>query len=655
VTIFLLFIQGYFFILAYGQANFFPWFIVILITLYWFYKRVYAVLLSSIIIQLLLLIQVSLAPTIPTHIDQHLFIIETKSHYVIAASYPYRWYIPIDHQGTLEVGDLIRVTGQTTELKIATYESRFNFQTYLKSRGVHHQLMIEQYEHVWHQPIRFSIHAQHFIQQFNVHVQPFVARLLFHQSVQSNDAWPFLSWISTSGLGLSLAMKSFDQLIQRRLKHNGFITSLIFFPFMLGSLNRFSLVRAYSFFWIDRLNFKWFKRYEVKYLILLGGLIVFPHIALQTGMMLYIAYVIYYRLFFPLIEKFKPIQYILTLGYTFTIQWGLSYIVHLLPTLLFLPLLYVHQWIFLILLFSYYGRIVLPFIDVFLTQWVHLLSLLYSLPLTLHLGKLTPLLQILFIGGLLLSFFASVYRRKNLKQVTVIFTLLLMTIHFSALDVFLSSPSIHFMNVGQGDATLIRYRHHAILIDTGGQFFFEISEEVLIPYFKKIRVRSLDAVIITHNDFDHNGGLPYLKSYFPIKQIIDQPFHTIQFSGLMFTNLNHGIYDNDNDRSLVISVTINRCHFLVMGDVSIAVEKSLIRQYPHLNVDVLRIGHHGSNTSTSLEFLLHTTPKTAIISLGATNRYGHPHNEVIERLKQQNIIILRTDLQGTIVMQSCKI
>ncbi len=655
MTIFLLFLQAYFFILAYGQQDFFPWFMFILITGYWLYKKVYIVLLSSIFIHLLLLIQVSLTPTIPIHINQNLFIVETKQHYVIAAAYPYRWYIPLDHQGTLEVGDLIHVTGKTTELKFATYESRFNFKTYLKSRGVHHQLIIDQYEHVWHQPIRFTAHTQRFIQQFNITVQPFVARLLFHQSVESNDAWPFLSWISTSGLGLSLAMKTLDTLIHRRFKQKGLITSLIFFPFMLGSLNRFSLVRAYSFFWIDRLNFKWFKRYEVKYLILLSVLIIFPHIATQTGMILYIAYLMYYRLFFPLIEKFKPIQYGLTLGYTFTVQWGLFYIVYILPTLLFLPLLYIHQWIFLMLLFSYYARTVLPFIDLFLTVWVQLLSLLYSAPLSLHLGKLSPLFFILFISGLLLTFFASIYRQKKFQQTTVIFTLLLMTIHFSALDVFLSTPSIHFINVGQGDATLIQYRQHNILIDTGGQFFFEISEEVLIPYFKKIRVRSLDAVIITHNDFDHNGGLPYLKNHFPIKEIIDQPFHTIHYSGLMLTNLNHGFYDNDNDRSLVISVTINRCHYLLMGDVSIAVEESFIRLYPNLDVDVLRIGHHGSNTSTSREFLLHTTPKTAIISLGATNRYGHPHQAVIDRLMQQNITILRTDLQGTIVMQSCKI
>ncbi|MEA4822217.1 MAG: hypothetical protein VB122_08355, partial [Erysipelotrichales bacterium] len=115
-------------------------------------------------------------------------------------------------------------------------------------------------------------------------------------------------------------------------------------------------------------------------------------------------------------------------------------------------------------------------------------------------------------------------------------------------------------------------------------------------------------------------------------------------------NINNGNYDNGNDNSLVIYLEANDLKYLFTGDISSIVEKNIIKEYPDLRIDVLKISHHGSKTSTSEEFLKSIKPTLAIISVGKNNYYGHPNFEVLVRLYRNNIKYYRTDLQGTIIV-----
>jgi competence protein ComEC len=217
--------------------------------------------------------------------------------------------------------------------------------------------------------------------------------------------------------------------------------------------------------------------------------------------------------------------------------------------------------------------------------------------------------------------------------------------------------TIHFINVGQGDATLVSTRGKHIFIDTGGNLTIDIATDVLLPYFKRLRIKTLEFVIISHDDFDHVGALSNLKQLISIKSILVDPFDPIMIGDVVLNNYQHHrhLYTDANDGSLIIGIQWHGCQVLIMGDASIETEARLLSDYPTLTAEILRVGHHGSNTSSSLTFLQTIKPKVGIISLGGANRYGHPHTEVLARFALLNIPVRRTDLEGTIRYQTCKI
>ena len=208
--------------------------------------------------------------------------------------------------------------------------------------------------------------------------------------------------------------------------------------------------------------------------------------------------------------------------------------------------------------------------------------------------------------------------------------------------------SVSFINVGQGDACLIQKGTTAILIDTGGSIYKDIANECLIPYFKKNQIYDIDLVITTHNDFDHNGALPELVNNFKVDEVVtNKSSFPLSVNGIVINNLNNKIHDNDNDNTLVLDFKMWDKRFLIMGDASIKVEKEILSYYKNIDCDYLKVGHHGSNTSTSDAFIKKVTPKEAIISVGQ-NYYGHPHKSVLDILERNNVKIRRTDLEGTI-------
>ena len=212
------------------------------------------------------------------------------------------------------------------------------------------------------------------------------------------------------------------------------------------------------------------------------------------------------------------------------------------------------------------------------------------------------------------------------------------------------TKEVTFLNVGQGDAILIREGRTTVLIDTGGTKSFDLAEETLIPFFKTRGIKKLDCVIITHGDFDHDGALPSLYDSFLIKDIVrEEEEFPLKVGSLTFNNLNIYGGEDENSKSLVLYLEnfLNR-DFLFMGDAPIEIEKKILDDNESLKADVLKIGHHGSITSSSLEFLKAIEPDEAIISVGKGNSYGHPDNEVLKRLQDLDIKIRRTDEEGTI-------
>ncbi|WP_433743253.1 DNA internalization-related competence protein ComEC/Rec2 [Falsibacillus pallidus] len=249
--------------------------------------------------------------------------------------------------------------------------------------------------------------------------------------------------------------------------------------------------------------------------------------------------------------------------------------------------------------------------------------------------------------------------------------------------------SITFIDIGQGDSILIDlpFRKGVYLIDTGGQFSFQkeewqqrtntfsIAEDILSPYLKSKGITELDGLILTHSDNDHIGAALKLLDKVAVKKIYISP-HSWEKPIMMeivkkgaakripvvevtdvyqwsaadasFTIIppEDEVYEG-NDDSLILFAMAGGRTWLFTGDLEEEGEKELMKRY-HLHADILKVGHHGSRTSTSAEFLDEVDPAVAVISVGEDNRYGHPSKDVVQRLKGRGIKIWRTDRDGAV-------
>lgn len=234
---------------------------------------------------------------------------------------------------------------------------------------------------------------------------------------------------------------------------------------------------------------------------------------------------------------------------------------------------------------------------------------------------------------------------------------------------------IHFIDIGQADAILIKSGNKSMLIDAGDNK----HEKLIVDYIKEQNIERLEYVIATHPHADHIGGIDAVIDNFEIgKVIMPNVTHTTKtfedvldsmenkglkgtiakagdeyfLNGLQFTILapNAEKYSNLNNYSVVVKLVHGDNSFLFTGDAEAISEREMIEnQKEHLKVDLLNVGHHGSTTSTTQEFLDLVDPKYAVIQVGEDNKYKHPEDEVLNRLKDKNIEIYRTDLHGTII------
>ena len=255
-------------------------------------------------------------------------------------------------------------------------------------------------------------------------------------------------------------------------------------------------------------------------------------------------------------------------------------------------------------------------------------------------------------------------------KILFVFMLLIVFIDL-VLPYFDSSSYVYFFDVGQGDSSMIitPYRKEVILVDTGGVRNRNVSDDVICFMHSK-GINSVDYMILSHGDFDHMGEAINLVNNFKVEKIIfncDEfnelenelikvldkkkvPYYScikelnIDDNKLYF--LNNKDYGNENDNSSVIYTELNNHKFLFMGDASIEVEEDLMEKYNLKDIDILKVGHHGSKTSSSKEFIDKINPKYSIISVGKDNRYGHPNNVVLDILSKSKIY--RTDIDGSV-------
>ncbi|MCF0111480.1 MAG: MBL fold metallo-hydrolase [Erysipelotrichaceae bacterium] len=209
---------------------------------------------------------------------------------------------------------------------------------------------------------------------------------------------------------------------------------------------------------------------------------------------------------------------------------------------------------------------------------------------------------------------------------------------------------ITYLDVGQGDCTLIQLPFHTgnILIDTGGMLKEDLAKTVLVPYLNGKGISELDMVVITHDDFDHNGALESLKEVMPIDCIVTERQNNYTVGNFRMLEVSEDqTGDTDNDTSLTCWYQINNLTFLQCGDLGKQKEDDIIKQY-NITCDVLKLSHHGSDSSSSSYYLSHLHPQIAIVSSGYQNTYHHPSTSVTDNLRRLGIPYLNTAEEGAI-------
>ena len=595
-------------------------------------------------------------------------VIDAKDNYYLFSSKLEKLYV-YDKEHKYEIGDFLTLEGEKSELSFTMLESDFDFKDYLNKKGVYSELKVNKETINFQNPIRVRNYKNNVLSHYDEDTQSLIKSLFNsgggESEIRTNMNVLHLSrLLSASGIYLYLFLRIIKYLLPHKLKDKYkdliciFLTSIL----LIFTFPKFAIIKIFTvsiFRWInDHLLKKKFSYLQ----ILCGSAVLFLifdyHLAYQDSFILgysipLFAYFVNNSLKIKGKIKKKAVLCFLTLLFLLPFETKYFNSVNILSyplQLFFTPILMTYSFSSMLVLFSLpmYG-----FMNGF-TWFVKATSdALKPFALSINIPQFNTLLLFLYEFLLAGSIYYYSIMFKPIFKYLVLISVTLMSLYVLPIKNSFTSE-VCFINVGQGDSTLIRVKNQTILIDTGGSLYKDIADDVLIPYLRSKRIYNIDLLITTHDDFDHSGAAYLLCENFKVRNYVSSyKDFPIDVGNLRLENYNiyPELWKDDNDKSLVIGFNLFSKYFLIMGDAPIKIEKEIIKNNPNFNADVLKIGHHGSDTSTCKEFLDSISPKEAIVSVGK-NYYGHPNKKVINLLNSKKIKIHRTDFEGTIVYSS---
>lgn len=321
--------------------------------------------------------------------------------------------------------------------------------------------------------------------------------------------------------------------------------------------------------------------------------------------------------------------------------------------------------------------LIFPFLDNILLIFIRVLETTSTAISTISLGKLIFSKTIFIIYIIYFLVLYLLYHTR--KKIFIIAFAVLLIFHYNIVTIF-PKDYITMIDIGQGDSILISSKGKNMLIDTGGKMRYKgakweevsspanITDNITIPYLKSKGIRKLDYLVLTHGDYDHLGEAINILQKFRVDQIyineghinyyereIIKKYNTnilkekmiINLGNFSFQSLNKDLND-ENDSSIILYGVYDAYQMLFMGDASTKSERELLKNYNLSKINFLKVGHHGSKTSTSEELLKTVKPDIALISAGVDNKFHHPHQVIIDRLLHYHIKYYLTSKVGSV-------
>ncbi|OQC11268.1 MAG: ComEC family competence protein [Tenericutes bacterium ADurb.Bin087] len=573
-------------------------------------------------------------------------------------------YVRISNNTFVE-GDVLFIKGYKIPYSFRTLEGEFNYAKYLENKGIISALNVTFLE------LKIASLLRLFSRGTKVISYPTqlenLKNILLTKTINYDDAFlnelvrlDLIFLITLTGAHLSFLrrlIKKISSVFMNELWQE-IISYLCLIPLFLLNVTKFAFYRIFLsgvLRYINKTKLQsLFNSVELTSIAAFFFLVINPYFIFDPAF--YLAYTLTFL--FKLLQPAKTIKgrlqgvlIVVCVIVPYNIfKSGSFEIVYLFFSLLLVPLISI--WTLL-----YFVTMLLPFLQ---NMGINLLNVIYHVVLlmkkiniTLYFGAINnvvKLLVIVLVAFLLYSINAKI--KPLQKEILFVITTVLL-LNLLPISHYLEY-AISFINVGQGDSTLLRIKNKYVLVDTGGLTYKDVGNDILIPYLKRNKIFSLDYLIITHDDFDHCGAKEVLVNNFNVKNVITKrDYFPLTINGITIRNLNNKYYDDLNLDSLILYVAFPRMNVLLMADAGIVNETELINNYPSLKVDVLKVGHHGSNTSTSEDFIRHYRPEVAIISCGYANYYGHPHHSVLATLHKYDVKVKRTDTLGTITIKTC--
>ena len=586
----------------------------------------------------------------------------------------------------VKVGSLIRISGEYKIPSKNTSFNLFNYQNYLRGNGIKYKIAIKEYNIINNKENIFYKIKNKIINLINKnnnkkYLNAFILgdKTNIDEEVKTSFTNNGISHLfSISGMHVSLLsgiiLLIFNKIKKQDINYLIVFILLLFYSFLVN--NTPSILRSVYFFLLCFINKKTVKisnDYLLLYLFIVF-IIINPAYLLNIGF-LYSFSISYFLIKYGMIINNKSylIKLLLTSYISFISSLPISIntnfkinILSIFNNIIFVPL--VSLIIFPLSLLTLLFPILSPLLSI-LTNLLEELSLLMSNVsiniIMCHIPWYIIVFYYLVIFLILEKLKQKKYKYVLLIYIIIIFHTLLLPLNFI--------NKIHFIDVDQGDSILLQIKNKAILIDTGGIKNKSLAKNIHSPYLNSLGIKKLDYLILTHGDYDHMGEAINLVNNFKVDKVIFNcgPYNDLEeelikvldkkkikhYSCIKKLNIDKNKlyflqtkeYDNENDNSNVIYTELDGYKFMFMGDASITTEKEIIDKYNLQGIDVLKVGHHGSKTSSGKEFINEINPKYSIISVGKNNRYGHPSKEVLDNLEDSKIY--RTDINGSIMFK----